>query len=422
MNPLLNIAGNALGTTMTEMSVDTQNTTNAATPGYQSESVAVSPLAYQTQQDGVAAGKIVQSSDPIDAHALLSARSSAEFWATQASATNSLQSAFSEPQTGGIQETLNALAKAWANYQSSPTSQSDATNVISQATNAAQVLNSLNAMITKNESGTMSGIQSQAHKIPSLLSQIATLNHTINDATPGSAQAANAVDQLNQSLSHLASVVPISVIRETNGSVIVNSQKVTLVAGTQLPMAPSWRVGDPPPSALVSVNSGPPPSLNLNGVTWAPAGGSLGGMLAAASTTNSWQTSLKGIMAGLASTPANSTTPLFRYSGGKLAVSASVAQLDSRQAPTAQKDIQKAVNRWSSLVGQVGSAGQLASNQSSAAKSHMTSVQQNFESQTSVNTNQSAANLIQEQQAYSAAAQVMNIAQQTTSALLAVVQ
>ncbi len=436
MDPILNIAANALATADAEMAVEAQNTANANTVGYESESVTVDPLAYQNTLEGSVATQVVQSTDPIDAHALLDATSTSQYWATQATGSQSLQSAFAEPQTGGIQETLNALQNAWTAYQSAPTSSSDATEIVSQAQNTAQVFNSLNNMLTDNLAGVTADIKQQAALVPSLLAQIATLNNTINASQPGTSQAANAIDQLNQTLQQLASVAAIQVIPEANGSVIVNSQNATLVTGTQIPLAPGWQVGDNPPAGLISIvpaPAAPPasaPTLMLNGsIPWSPSSGSLGGLLATALTVSGWQVGLTSVAAQLTAIPAWSGPPpvtLFTIAAGQLSVSpqvlASVTQLQSTQAGAAQTAINGAVSSWSALVGQVGAAGQLATEQSTTSQENVTAITQNFESQTSVDTNQAAQNLIQDQQAYSAAAQIMNIAQQTVNALLAAVQ
>jgi flagellar hook-associated protein 1 FlgK len=76
---------------------------------------------------------------------------------------------------------------------------------------------------------------------------------------------------------------------------------------------------------------------------------------------------------------------------------------------------------FTNLVGQVGNDGQHASNQYTSAQTTLSSLQNAQESATGVDVNEQSANLIQEQQSYQAAAQLVSVEQSTMASLLAAV-
>lgn len=414
MNILLNIARNALAANRASLAVDSQNTTNAATPGYTKESVNVTSLAYDGVPGGAIAQQVTTTHDTLALSSFYRETSTNGFWSAQQPIAQQLGSLFNEPQSGGIQETLQGFSKAWNSLSNNPTSQAAAQDVLSQAQNTAQVVNSLTQHLNTIQTGLNRSLSQTLAGLPNILAQIATLNQALTQAQPGTTTTANIVDQINHQVKTLSALVPITVLHESNGTVIINSQNIPLVSGKTIPLAPSWTPNTPPP-ALGSV-SGHPAQIRFGGMLWPIASGTLGGELAASQTVATWQTQLAHIVSTLATIPANSTQSMFSNNHGVLKVTATSAS--PAAASTALSILSTNQNQWATLVGQVGASGQMIDSQATASQSHLTSLSQSIQSQVGVNLNQTAASMISDQQAFVAAAKIMSVAQQVVQSLL----
>ncbi len=181
-------------------------------------------------------------------------------------------------QSTGLSGSLNTFFAAMQNGADDPTSIPARQLIISEADNLADRFNSIYGRLTTIEKSVRDGMSVAVSHINALATNIAQLNVKISDAygVGNSASPNDLLDQREQALKELASLVPVQVFDQGRGQLnVVIGTGQSLIIGPdarQLSLIPS--PGDP--SQLdVQYNSGG----QVQSITDSITGGELGGLI-----------------------------------------------------------------------------------------------------------------------------------------------
>lgn len=452
------------------MDVTGQNLANATTPGYQRQQVNLTEAPpvllpgiggepnYVGQ--GVSVSDIQRVSNAFLSRSVRAQTSQAGTWSSISTALGQLEPLFSEPSSTGLGEAMDSFFAAWQTVSENPSNLPARTALLGQAQTLVTTFQNLDQQLINEQSNLDQSVVAQVSQVNQLADQIAGLNQSIGAATGTGGQPNDLLNQRGELLDQLASLANISYTQNPNGSVdvylggqplVVNETTYTL----KTPFNPATGLHD------VVFQDGAAPTLSsgtLYGtlqVRGASSGGALVGDIpnylsqlntlatGLADAVNSFQANGYGL---------NGTTPTgipfftnANLGAGGFSVNPAltanpdlVAAASSASAPgdgsnaLAIADLgQNAIslggstttlaNYWNSLVTQVGLDGQSASQRSSTAQSTLSDLTAALSSQVGVSPDQESANLIQEEQSYQAATQVITTEQSAMDALLAAV-
>jgi flagellar hook-associated protein 1 FlgK len=474
---MLNIGASALAAQQLAMDVTSQNLANATTPGYQEEvtNLTEAPAipfggtnaANGPSQlgEGVTVQSVMRVSNAFLARSVRAETSLANTWSTVSQALQQLEPLFQEPSSTGLGEAMDAFFGAWQTLSQNPTSISARTALLGQAQQLTSTFQSLSGQLLQEQTNLNQNVQSEVGQVNALAQQIANLNQSIEAVGP-SGNPNDLLDQRGELLNQLAQLVNITYTSTPSGALYVYVGSHVLVANTQT-------------YQLTTVQD---PSTGLWDVQWADGSaayiqsGTLYGTLEVRGQTQNgtfsgyiptYLSQLNTLAAGLANAVnqlqasgygLNGTTPTnipFFTSGsapsitaGNITVNpvlvANPTDIAAASSPSSPGDGSNALaiadlaqsnsitypgqtvtgtfnDYWSALVGTVGLDGQSANARQQSTQSTLQDMQNALQSQVGVNPDQESVNLIQEEQSYRAAVQVITTEQSSMSALLAAI-
>ena len=457
----LNTAGSALDVIGQAMCVIQNNVANASTPGYVTQTLELSASPFDASQNlwgGVTSAGVQSSRDVYAEQAVWTANQQVGQSTQEASSLNSLQSSFDVSGTSGIPAALSSLYAAFSAWSANPTDTASRQQVLTAATTLSQSFNQTASNISQLSSQTDQQISGTVSQINSLTSQIASINGEIQN---GDRQDAGVQTQLYNALEQLSNLAPISVQTASDGT-------ATVLLGGQSPLV----LGSE--QHQLSVASGGTPDAQLlndqgQDVTYLASQGQLGGLLNFRNQTipsvigdSQQQGSLNQLAQSIADTVNNTLTagqvsagppvvsgiPLFSYSASSPAgVASSLSLSSSISASTlaaiapgppsvangtasalADLSTSNEINNVTYTGFYSGVAADIGQQQSNAAANQTTQSQllaqaQNLRDQVSgVSLNQQATLLMQYQESYQAAAQLISVITTTTQDLLTTMQ
>lgn len=452
------------------MDVTGQNLANATTPGYQRQQVNLTEAPpvlmaglggepnYVGQ--GVTVSDIQRVSNAFLSRSVRAQTSQAGAWSSINTALSQLEPLFSEPSSTGLGEAMDSFFAAWQTVSEDPSSLPARTALIGQAQELVSNFQSLHQQLINEQSNLDQSVVSQVSQINQLAGQIAGLNQSIGAATGTGGQPNDLLNQRGELLDQLANLANISYTQNPNGSVDV------YLGGQPLVMNEATYTLTTPVSAATGMHE----VVFQDGATPTLSSGTLYGTLQVRGTTSSgalvgdiptYLSQLDTLATGLA-TAVNSLqasgyglngtaptgVPFFTNASlgaGGFSVNPALAAnpdlVAAASSPSAPGDGSNALaiadlaqnpvslggssttlaNYWNSLVTEVGLDGQSASQRSTTAQSTLSDLTAALESQVGVSPDQESANLIQEEQSYQAATQLITTEQSAMAALLAAV-
>jgi flagellar hook-associated protein 1 FlgK len=467
---MLNIASRALAAQQLAMDVTGQNMANATTPGYQRQEVVLTDPApvelpgvgghpnYVGQ--GVSVQEIQRVSNAFLSRSVRAQTGQAGTWSAISTALAQLEPLFSEPSSSGLAEAMNAFFAAWQTLSENPASLPARTALLGQAQQLVSTFQNLSQQLQNEQSNLDQTVVSQVGQVNDLAQQIAALNGAIGAATGTGSQPNDLLNQRGELLTQLSKLANITYMQNPNGSVDVYLGNQLLVQNQttltlEAKLNPATGVHD------VVFQDGAVPELSSGTLygTMTVRGMSVGGSLSGDIPTYASQlnTLASGLAAAVnplqasgyglsAATPTG--IPFFTSAAlgaGAIAVNPALVNnpdlIAAASTPAAPGDGSNALaisdiaqetlalggssstlgNYWTSLVSRVGLDGQAANARSTTAQSTLSDLNTALQGQVGVDVNQEAANLIQEEQSYRAAAQVITTEQSTMDALLAAV-
>ncbi len=400
-----------------ELDTTGENITNANTAGYVTQTVNLTEAASVTIADGSAAGAAVQLGTGVNT---LSITNNANAYLdgafrTQSAASNAanteqsylsqVQSALNEPSSSGISSLLGSFWGAWNSLSETPTSSAAKQVVHDDGQDLADALNSLSqqmSTISSQASSQFSALTANNGEVEDDANQIAQLNSSIKSATQAGQDPNVLIDQRNAAINDLSTLATVSLTNNSDGTVTVG-------------------FGD-----------AATPLVNGSTVTWpqtitAAAGGTLGALLnltGANGPIANYSSQLDGVAAALVSEVngvSGLTTPFFSgATAGTIAVAVTPSQIYATSDPvndaggndvaSAEANLSNgpADQAYQAFVASVGGGVHTALSNQSTQSALLTAVQQQQQSIEGVDLNQESTNMVMEQRAYQASAQVMN--------------
>lgn len=434
----LSIATGALGAEQGAMDATTNNVANVNTPGYsrlqpvlvETDPIQIGSITYGT---GVSLEKLQSLRDPI-----LQTRIQEE--TQQQGQLNAFVTAMQQAQVqfesngSDIGSEISSFFSSLNQLSTDPTNLSLRQGVLTAAGNLARAFNNTADNLQQQQSSLDLNVSQDVQQVNTLTGQIAALNTQISQLQSTSQDSSALVDQRDVLIGQLSGLIDVSSIQSDNGLTLTTSNGTALVVGGQsfalstqtnsagfqdvfaqgTDITADLTSGDLAgviqsrdqaiPSLLSGLNSlaaGLANSLNAANAQGFDLNGNPGGNLFVPPPANG-----QGAAASMAvaitdpSLIAASSDPTSPGSNGNVAVLAGVQNqaIVNGQTPTTY---------YSNLVFQVGNDVSNASNELSSSQAILNQLQDQRGSISGVSLNEEAANMVQFQNAFNAAAEVV---------------
>lgn len=437
---LLQIGASGLRAAQAQLDVTSQNIANASTAGYvrrsvtQTELVGVSTSSTYgaISQWGVRVSGIARNVDSLSQSEVRRTGSDAARADTLVAGLTSVSDAV---DTSGVYSAITGFQSALSKLTSSPTDSSLRANVLSAAGTMAQSFNTARTALASAQSNFQLAATDGVSQVNTLATSLARLNLSIAGNTDPASQA-GLLDQRDGLLQQLSQLGDMTTTIAANGTVNVQ------MGGASGPMLVT---GSTASTMSMSQDSTGAISYKLDSTALTLSGGSLAGTQQAMAASISAGASLDGIANSLMTTvndaqangaalDGTSGQPMFSGTGAAgiaLALTSGSQIAAAASGSAANSGDQTNLKALISSMGSVDIASQtntLLYNLSSAVASNTTTrdtldtihsnAQANVASQSDVNLDDEAANLVRYQQAYQASAKVISVAQTLFDQLL----
>jgi flagellar hook-associated protein 1 FlgK len=448
LSSALNIAVGAMLADQAALDTTSNNIANANTPGYSRQTVdfeETPPVEYGGQLfgTGVEIGQITSQRNSVLQMSLDQATQQQSKYDSYLTSMQQVQTLFNETSGTGLQSSITAFFSSLQQLSTDPSNTSLRQAVLSAAQNMAQDFNSTSSNLTSLQQNVDQSVPQAVSQINSLTSQIAQLNSEVSAAESTGQNAGSLVDQRNQLISQVSGIIDVSQVDAGNGNVtLTTTSGAALVVGDK-----SFRLTSQanPTTGFQDVYSmGKDITSTING-------GSLGGTLQvrdstipsilssldslASSLENSFN-SVNKAGADLNGNPGGNFFVAPPAGGAGAAATMSVALTDPSQIAASLDGSagdnanvnamlalqnqgivngQTPINAYSNLVFQVGNDVASAQSEEQGVTAAAQQLQNQIGSISGVSINEEAANLVQYQQAYQAAAQVASVISSLTS-------
>ena len=262
----LEIAKRALAVSQLNLQVIAHNIANSSTPGYsrqRAELVPAAPLAYpaftrpgyvQQMGSGVDVNAIKRLRDEFLDEVIWGQTSSQGHNTAVESALNQIQQIFNEPSDTGLSTALDNFFATWQDLANNPELVSSRANLREQAFTLVRTISTLGGPFRKLIADQNSALRLKVKEVNDLAEQISDLNVQISEVRGLGDNPNDLMDQRDQLVEKMASIVPATVIEDSNNrtSVLIGGlriveedlvQKINLVSGPNGPDDLELRIG-----------------------------------------------------------------------------------------------------------------------------------------------------------------------------------
>lgn len=451
ISSLTNIAQSALLAQETAIQVTGQNIANAQTPGYSRQRLALSASTPNNTPNGVLGTGVSITSITRSRDALLdqqyrtqSAPSSS--YQERSTLLGQIQDVYGEPSTTGLASTMDNFFNSWSELASNPADASAKAVVQQAGAQLASTFNNYATQLSNIAANTRTGLTASIAQLNTLTSQIASMNSQITAASSAGASPNDLMDQRDALLDQLSQMVSITVSGNKDGSDQVNIGGIQLVNGTA--------------ATSLSLGSGIPLTISTgNGDVLPASGGQIGAMLTVANVDlPAAQNGLDALASSIITdvntqhaagwsppagtgvdffdaSPANATAQNMRLSATVAADSSTIATGTTANA-AGDNSIALAIaglqnfspsaagnsfsGAYTSLVTSVANAKNASDSSSTVYQTLQQQANTQRQSVSGVNTDEELTSMIAQQQAYVAAAKLVETIQAISAALLAI--
>jgi flagellar hook-associated protein 1 len=432
-----------------EFNTISNNISNANTPGYAEQNLALEALPFDPSQGttgGVMTSGLLSSRSEYLEQNVRNQQTLLGDSQQAASDLGEIQPLFNPNSTTGIAGTLNNFFNSFSQLSVNPNDEPTRRNAITAAAQVAQSFNEAATGIAQVSNGINSQTSSTVNQINQLASQIAALNNQYQGDS-ASAQDAGLDAQMHTDLESLSELTNFSTVQSNNGTfnIYLGGQTPLVIGGQQFQISADFSSGQ---TQILDSQS--------NDMTSEITGGSLGAMIQENNTTlPGYMTQLntlaqtfadqvnQQLSQGLDESGAAPTTPLFTYDQpGDAASTLAVMDITPDQiaaastgAPggngnaiaVAQLASATVVNgstfteAFGNLSAQVGNDVANAQQNQSDDQDLLTQAQQQRQQVSGVSLDEEAAKLIQFQQSYQAVGQLVTTLNSLTQTLLNII-
>jgi flagellar hook-associated protein 1 FlgK len=460
---ILSTARSALLAHQTAMEVVGHNIANAETPGYSRQDVHLVPgepqrLTIGNIGTGVSLRDVARSRDALlDQNVRAQSAPDAEF-GTRSRLLARIESILGEPSDQGLASAFDAFWNSWSDLASRPANAGARTVVQQRAIALTTRFNSFASQLDTLAADTRSQVVDTVAQANRLATQIASINPRIVAAEAGGHTANDLRDERDRLIDELGALVPVTVIDRTDGSnqvmiggrpLVDGSVARSLSFGNGMPLVVSY-TGETSPlltsggtlGALIDASNVDIPAIQatlnqlaaslvadvnaLHNRGWSPPAGAAGNWDPLLGPTGS-------SVDFFDSAPLNSTARTIRLSAAVAASANAIAAGDMLDAPgnnavaigiSGLRDLSPSApggsfgDAYQSLVSNVAGATRAASDSATVARTLADQATAQREDTTGVSTDEELVRLMRHQQAYAAAAKVIQAAEEMMLTLL----
>jgi len=451
ISSLTNIAQSALMAQEAAIQVVGQNIANAQTPGYSRQTLALTAAppentANGTFGTGVSITSVTRSRDTLLDQQYRTQSAPSSQYQERSTLLGEIQNVYGEPSTTGLANTMDNFFNSWSELASNPDDASAKAVVQQAGAQLASTFNSYATQFSNIAASTQTGISDSISQINTLTSQVASMNAQIVAASASGASPNDLMDQRDNMLDQLSQMVAITVQPNKDGSDQVNIGGIQIINGTS---ATSLALGSGIPLTVATAN----------GDTIASPGGQLGAMLTVSNVdlpaaqngintlassiitdVNAQQSSGWSPPAGTGvdffdSSPANATAQNMQLSATVAADPSTIATGTTPNA-TGDNSIALAIaglqtfspsapgnsfsGAYTSLVTSVANAKNASDSSSTVYQTLQQQADTQRQSVSGVDSDEELTSLIAYQQAYVAAAKLVETIQTMSTALLSI--
>jgi flagellar hook-associated protein 1 len=442
LNDLLSIAKGALQTHQKGLNVTGHNIANAATPGYTRQTlIQTEAVPLRTPQGligrGVTDNGVLSQRDTFLDAAYRTQQGNFSQSDTLQTSMTQVQTLFNEPGDNGLGSALDTMWGSFGDLANDPSSGSTRVTVQQNAAAVIQQLHSLSAGITAISADANAQYHATIDQVNSIVKQVADLNSQIVAAGGGPGHAGDLADQRGVLLDQLGAIADVRVLDRSNGAVGVIVGDTMMVDGGVAQQLKTITqpggglgaeiVGD---TRVLTISSGKLAGLNDVMTKAIPqVQGELDTFTAslvatvntihASGKTNAGVTGTNffdpaGVTAAtialapaIAASPANIVTGLTAASGDNSVALQLAALQDSGVASLGGSSLG---DYYSSVVTGLGTTVSNANQAATSAQVISSGLQSQRQSETGVSTDEEMVALIEQQQAFAAAAKIVTVA------------
>lgn len=239
LSAALNISAGALQVEEAALATSSNNVANVDTPGYSRQVanlVATPPITLGgvTFGTGVALQSVTSTRDSIlDLRVNQETQQQGQLNAF-ISAGQQIQSLFNQTSGTGLQGPLTAFFNSLSQLSTNPSDSNTREGVLTAAQNLATAFNQSSANLSALQSNTNQSVTQTVSQINALTTQIAAVNVQVSSATSAGQNPGPLVDQRQQLINQLSSLVDVSEINAGNNSLtLTTTGGAPLVVGGQ---------------------------------------------------------------------------------------------------------------------------------------------------------------------------------------------
>jgi flagellar hook-associated protein 1 FlgK len=267
---LLSIARTAIVSQRAAMNVAGHNIANAETTGYTRQRVQLTPTTPESSAlgmfgTGVAVTTVLRLRDALLDQQVRQQAAPAAGFSTRSTLLGTIEGVFGEPSPNGLASSLDAFWNSWSDLASDPSNRTAKIVVQQSGAAVAATFNRYATQLADLDTSTRAGIAGTIGTVNRLASQIAAVNAEILPAEAGGNTANDLRDARDRLIDTLSQLIPVRVVERANGSNQVMIGGMPLVDGSS--------------AKSLTLGSGVPLTVTLTGD--ADALRSLGGTLGA---------------------------------------------------------------------------------------------------------------------------------------------
>ncbi|MGN6148345.1 MAG: flagellar hook-associated protein FlgK [Rhizomicrobium sp.] len=234
INSILNSAMSALQTNQAALKVVSDNVANINTPGYSRRVVNQQTQVNGGTLMGVDIASVQRVVDKfLQSEALAAGAGSAQYGA-QSDIYDQLNGILGKPGDGSsLNAKLDNIFSALATASQAPSSSTSQQSVLTALQSLATTISGMSSSVTTLQTQVDGQISSSISSVNSLIKNIYNLNQQIQTATLAGDPSSGLLDQRDQAVQQLSSLVGVRVNEQANGQLIVSTQDgVNLVGDT----------------------------------------------------------------------------------------------------------------------------------------------------------------------------------------------
>jgi flagellar hook-associated protein 1 len=256
---ILSVARSGLLASQAQISVASQNITNAQTPGYSRQRINQTANWPQQLPFGNFGTGVTISGPERMRNVLLDGTfrrgtDSASYHEERRDTLQGIENVLGEPSSTGLASSLDQFWNAWSDLSTSPTSGAAKGVVRQRGAQVAAQLNSFGNQIAEAQTGARQRLIDSASRVNSLAEQIAEINQRIVSAEASGADSPDMRDQRDMKVDELAALIGATASPQANGSVTVNVGGDALVDGANFRRISVITLANDPEKIAVSLD------------------------------------------------------------------------------------------------------------------------------------------------------------------------